>query len=143
MSGIQKLGDPSFQQHQATHNRFPIGSDPKPCQISTNLCLRYLIEAGCQAEQAHAIQVKQTNAKPTDYKLFGKVTPRFLRSTEMPWGALASPSPHQPLQTLHPTQSCRILPRDRFEFDSFQCLSYFSYSVTPAALAHGNNKRDE
>lgn len=47
----------------------------------------------------------------------------------MPWRALASPGPRQPLQpaaaNLQPTQSCRILPRDRFELDSFHCLSYF------------------
>lgn len=47
----------------------------------------------------------------------------------MPWGALASPSPRQPSQpaaaNLHPTQSCRILPRDRFELNSFHCLSSF------------------
>lgn len=85
--------------------------------------------AWCQAEQARAIQVKQTNAKLTDYKLLEKVTQHFLRSTEKPWGVLASPSPCQPLQpaaaNLHPTQSCRILCRDRFELDSFHCLSYF------------------
>lgn len=93
MPGIKKPGAPSSSSNtKPCTNVFTLGLSPKPRQISTNLCLSCLTKASCQAEQAHAIQVKQANAKTTDYKPIRKSHPAFFpRSTEMPRRELAAP----------------------------------------------------
>lgn len=89
-----------FQQHHTMCNCFPLGPNPKPCQISANLCLCCLTKAACQPEQAHAIRVKRQMPNSQIRNLSEKVTQGFPKEHRNAQGSTGTPQTHASLSSL-------------------------------------------